>query len=390
MKKDKNIIFITMFLILTAFLNVVSFAANDSPALTVDAKSAVLIESSTGRVLFEKNPNERLAPASVTKVMTILLVYEAVEEEKVGWDDIVTVSEHASGMGGSQVYLEPMERQTVRDLVKCIVIASANDAAVAMAEFVAGSEESFVDLMNKKAEELGMKDTHFVNACGLDDDNHYSSAYDIALMSRELINRYPQALEYATVWQDTIMHKTARGDEEFGLTNTNKLIKWYNGSTGLKTGSTGKALFCLSASAKRDDMHLISVIMAAPTPSVRFQESMKMLDYGFANFKLAKGGDAGQKVGEIKVYKGKADLADVAVKSQVAAVLPKGNTEELQPELSINEFVSAPVQAGQVVGEITYYHNGTVVGKSPLVTVLDVEKASLTDMLRKTTALWFE
>ncbi len=390
MIRSKKNIFIITFLIISTLISTISFGSTDSPALTIDAKSAVLIEASTGKILFDKNANEKLHPASVTKVMTILLIYEALAQEKISWDDVVTISAHASSMGGSQVYLEPAERQTVRDLVKCVVIASANDAAVAMAEFVAGSEESFVDLMNKKAAELNMENTHFINACGLDADNHYSSAYDIAIMSRELINNYPEALEFTTVWQDSITHKTARGEEEFGLTNTNKLIKWYNGTTGLKTGSTGKALFCLSASAIRDDMHLISVIMAAPTPSVRFQESMKMLDYGFANFKIAKGEEAGKKVGEIKVHKGKAETADVTVKNQITSVLPKGNTEELQSKIVINDFISAPIKAGQVVGEISYYQNGTIIGKSPLVTDTDIEKASFTDMIRKTSSIWFE
>lgn len=201
--------------------------------LGLQSKSSILMEADTGTVIYEQNSHEKLAPASVTKVMTLLLIYEAVGDGKIKWDDMVTVSEHAAGMGGSQVFLEPLEQQTVADMTKCIAIASANDAAVAMAEYIGGSEEGFVELMNQKAKELGMEDTNFVNACGLDVDGHITSANDIALMSRELITKYPQVTEYTTTWQDSIVHKTRKGESEFGLTNTNKLLKWYDGATGL-------------------------------------------------------------------------------------------------------------------------------------------------------------
>lgn len=217
----------------------------------------------------KKTVTRQCPPASVTKVMTLLLIYEAEAAGQFGWEETVQVSEHAASMGGSQVFLEPGETQTAAELTKCIAIASANDAAVAMAEFVAGSEEAFVERMNRKAEELGMQETHFVNACGLDVDGHETSAYDIALMSRELMTKFPEIQKYTTTWQDTIIHKTRKGESEFGLTNTNKLIKWYEGATGLKTGSTGKALYCLSGTAERNGLHLIGVVMAAPDFKLR-------------------------------------------------------------------------------------------------------------------------
>lgn len=385
MKKSLAAVLISIFV-----LSNISFAGAQNLSLTIDAKASILIEASTGKVLYENNPDERLPLASVTKVMTMLLIYEALEQEKIKWNDIVTISEHASKMGGSQVFLEIGEQQTVRDLLKSIIIASANDASVAMAEFIAGSEESFVDLMNKKAVKLNMANTKFQNACGLDADNHYSSARDIAIMSREFITRYPESKEYTTTWMDTIVHKTARGSEEFGLTNTNKLVKWYRGALGLKTGSTGKALFCLSAAAERDDMKLIAVVMAAPTPSVRFQEAMKMLDYGFANYKVASGETAGTKVGDIIIQKGGKDSASVIVKSTVTTVLPKGNTEELSKNISFPESISAPIRKGDKVGQINYRHNGADIGSSDLILDEDIERASFLDMLKRAPAIMFQ
>ena len=241
--------------------------------LGLTSKSALLMEEDTGTILYEQNSHEALPPASVTKVMTLLLIYEGERDGKFDWTDTVQVSEHAASMGGSQVFLEEGETQTAADMTKSIAIASANDAAVAMAEFLAGSEEAFVQKMNERAKELGMEDTNFVNACGLDTEGHVSSAYDIALMSRELMENFPEIKEYTTTWQDSIVHKTRRGEETFGLTNTNKLIQWYDGATGLKTGSTGNALYCLSGTAERDGMGLIAVVMAAPDYKVRFREA---------------------------------------------------------------------------------------------------------------------
>jgi len=359
-------------------------------ALTIDAKAAVIMEASSGEIVFNQNGDDRLAPASVTKVMTMLLIYEAIAQNRISWDDVVSVSDYAASMGGSQIYLEPGEQQTVRDLVKSVVIASANDAAVALAEFISGSEESFVDLMNKKANALGMENTSFRNACGLDAEGHFTSAKDIAIMSREIITRYPEVAEFATTWMDSIIHKTARGEEEFGLTNTNKLVKWYSGTTGLKTGSTGEALYCLSATAVRGDMELIAVVLGAPDPTTRFQEAMKMLDYGYANYKVVKGELPGTVVGSIAVTKGALPEVAVMVENLVSDVTEKGSNVELTGEIFINESVQAPVAVGQPVGEIVYTYEGTEIGRSVLVAEEAVEKAGFVDMMGRVLGIWFK
>jgi len=352
--------------------------AADAPPLAVDAKAACIMEAESGNILFENKSHDRLAPASVTKVMTILLIYDAIAEGKIGMDDIVTVSEHAATMGGSQVFLEPMEKQSVRDLTKSIVIASANDAAVAMAEFLGGSEDGFVAMMNQKAQALGMANTSFQNACGLDADGHFTSAHDIALMSRELWIKHPEAFEYTTTWMDTITHSTARGDSTFGLTNTNKLVRWYEGATGLKTGSTGKAGYCLSGTAERDGMKLIAVVLGASAPTTRFQEVMKMLDYGFAHFKVVCGDAAGTVVGEIPVAKSKRTSVPVIVQDKVSAVAAKGN-DEVTSALSLREDVAAPVAVGDVVGEIVYTYGGQELGRSPVIAAEDAERSTVGD-----------
>ena len=357
--------------------------------LELESKSALLMDAATGTILYEKNSHEAMPPASVTKVMTMLLIYEAEKAGQFAWEDSVQVSEHAASMGGSQVFLEPGETQTAAEMTKCIAIASANDAAVAMAEFVAGSEEAFVERMNKKAQELGMKETHFVNACGLDVDGHETSANDIALMSRELMTRFPEIKEYTTTWQDTIVHKTRKGESEFGLTNTNKLIKWYEGATGLKTGSTGKALYCLSGTAERDGLHLIAVVMAAPDFKVRFQETMKLLDYGFANYSAEKGLPAGEKMAEISVTKGMADTVDGVIKEEISFLLKKDGGKEWETKTEVLPRVDAPVQAGEKLGEVIYLINGEEVGRTDLIASENVEKTDLSTMLERMLQQWF-
>ena len=357
--------------------------------LTLESKSALLMDAATGTILYEKNSHEAMPPASVTKVMTMLLIYEAEKAGQFDWEDSVQVSDHAASMGGSQVFLEPGENQTASDMTKCIAIASANDAAVAMAEFVAGSEEVFVERMNKRAEELGMADTHFENACGLDTDGHVTSAHDIALMSRELMTSFPEIKEYTTTWQDTILHKTRKGETEFGLTNTNKLIKWYEGATGLKTGSTGKALYCLSGTAERDGLHLIAVVMAAPDFKVRFQETMKLLDYGFANYSAEKGLPAGEKLAEISVTKGMQDSVDAVVKEEISFLLKKDSGRDWETKTELLPAMDAPVQAGEKVGEVVYLINGEEMGRMDLVAGSSVEKTDLTTMLERMLKIWF-
>lgn len=357
--------------------------------LEVDAKSAVIMEPITGKILFQKNQDEMLAPASVTKIMTLLLIYESVAQKKISWDDLVTVSEHASSMGGSQIFLEPNEKQKVSELTKSIAIASANDAAVAMAEFIGGSEDGFVDMMNRRAKELGMNNTVFKNACGLDTDGHLMSAKDIAIMSRELIHNYPDVKKYTTTWQDTITHSTRKGDTEFGLTNTNKLIKWYNGATGLKTGSTGNAMYCLSGTAERNGMELIAVVMAAPDPKIRFKEVMKMLDYGFANYMVVKGNEQNSKAGDIPVYKGKENTVCGVVKDEIKIVVPKGSSTKIEAKPELLSGIMAPFPAGEKVGEVVYFYEGKEVGKSDVVTEKNVEKAGLNDILKRLVIMWF-
>lgn len=387
-------ILICIIIISTYSFNVIAAEENKTPttqnSLNVNAKSAVLMEPLTGKVIYQQNAHDKLAPASVTKIMTLLIIYDSIAQNKIKWDDVVTVSEHAASMGGSQIFLEPNEKQTVETLTKSIAIASANDAAVAMAEYIGGSEDGFVTMMNEKAKALGMNDTHFENACGLDTDNHLMSAYDIALMSRELMNKYPEITKYTTTWQDTIKHVTKKGEQEFGLTNTNKLIKWYNGATGLKTGSTGKALYCLSGTAERNGLNLIAVVMAAPDPKIRFQEVMKMLDYGFANFQTVSGEPVGKAVGKINIFKGVEETVDVVVKDEVKILTEKGSKDKIESKVEILPGISAPFKAGTKAGEIIYYYNNEEVGRSDLITSNAVKKAGIDYMLQKLLIKWFE
>ena len=359
----------------------------ETPVPALQSRCAILMEASTGTVLFENNADEALPPASVTKIMTLLLIFEEKNQGKFQWDDMVSVSEHAASMGGSQVFLEPDEQQTARDMVKCISVASANDASVAMAEFIGGSEESFVAMMNDKAKELGMKNTVFKNACGLDVEGHVTSARDIAIMSRELITKYPQITEFTTIWMDTITHKTRKGESEFGLANTNKLIKWYSGATGLKTGSTSAAKFCLSGTAKRDNMELIAVVMAAPDAKTRFQEVMKMLDWGFANYKVEKAVSAGEVLGKIAVEKGEKEEIDI-ISSEDISILSKKGDAEVQKELTIYESLKAPFEKGEKAGEIVFTQNGEEKGRCDIVAAEGCEKVNIFQMMGKIMDKW--
>lgn len=357
-------------------------------SLQLESKSAILMEQSTGTVIYEKNSHDAMPLASVTKVMTLLLIYEAEQSGKFEWTDTVQISDYAASMGGSQVFLEPGETQTAADLTKCIAIASANDGAVAMAEFIAGSEEGFVEKMNQRARELGMENSVFKNACGLDVEGHVSSAYDIAIMSRELMGRFPEIQEYTTTWMDTIIHKTKKGEAEFGLTNTNKLIKWYEGATGLKTGSTGKALYCLSGTAVRDGLNLIGVVMAAPDYKIRFQEVMKLLDYGFANYVVEKGYPVGQDMGLIAVEKGTKEEINAVVKDEISVLMDKGSKAEWETKIEILPSVKAPIAQGSKVGEMVYMLEGKEAGKVDLVALESVDKVGIHMMLERMIKLW--
>lgn len=335
--------------------------------------SAVLMEAETGRVLYEQNADEALPPASVTKIMTLLLVMEALEKGNITLDQMLTTSERAASMGGSQIFLEVGEQMSVEDMLKSVVIASANDAALVLAEAISGSEESFVIMMNKRAAELGMENTHFENTNGLDDTvtNHVTSARDIAIMSRELI-KHEKILEYSSIWMDTV-----RGGE-FGLTNTNRLIRFYKGATGLKTGSTSKAGFCISATAKRDGMHLIAVIMGSSTRDIRNAEATKLLDWGFANFSLYKYEPS--DMGELKLL-GSKNTAIPVKTDGTSIVVPKGSAGKVSAEVSLPESIAAPVALGQSIGKITFSLGGEQIGEAQIVASGSAERITFAELL---------
>ena len=379
------------FVCLSAFLFTISGSSlaeektASGGAVDISAVSAVLIEGSTGDIIYEKDKDKELVPASITKIMTLTLIFEALDNGKLTLETPVSVSEYAASMGGSQVFLEPNETQTVDTMIKCISIASANDAAVAMAEKIAGSEEAFVKKMNEKAVALGMKHTQFKNCTGLDDNiesGHFSSAYDVALMSRELITKHPEISNYSTVWMDTIIHKTKKGETEFGLTNTNKLVRFYDGITGLKTGSTSKAKYCLSASARREDMDLIAVIMAAPDHKKRFSEAQALLDYGFANCHIYRDTDIAQALKPVPVQGGKEDQV-VPVPKSTFSYLLKNEDSSAAPTRKISYFDAqkAPLKKGAPVGSVDYYEKDKKIGSVVLAASKDIPAAGFTDYL---------
>lgn len=340
----------------------------DLTPFDLDCLSAVLMDSATGTVLYEKNPDEALPPASVTKIMTLLLVMEAIDSGKMKLEDKLQTSEYGASMGGSQVYLEPGEEMTVDDLLKCVVVSSANDAAVTLAEAVAGTESGFITMMNERAKELGMNNTNFENATGLDDTtvNHVTSARDIAIMSRELMS-HPLILQYSSIWMDTVR------DGAFGLSNTNRLIRFYSGATGLKTGSTSKAKFCISATACRDGLHLIAVIMGAPTRDIRNEAAKTLLDYGFANFSLYS--DTGGQGENIKVLGGISSEC-ATVYQPFVALMKKGEAEKVKVNIEYAPSVAAPIKEGDVIGKVTYTVGEETVGESSLLAGETVEKIS--------------
>ncbi len=355
-----------------------------------ETRANVLMEANTGKVLLEKNPNEKVQIASVTKVMTMLLTFEALDNGQITKEDIVTISDHAASMGGSQVYLEPNEKQTVDTLLKAVVISSANDAAVALAEYISGSEPAFVTLMNEKALTLGMKNTHFINACGLDENNEsYSTAYDVALMSKELITKYPDVLNYSGIKQDKLIHTTRRGDEEFILNSTNKLLGVYDGITGLKTGSTSQALFCISATANRDGMSLISVVLGAPSSKDRNSDVVKTFDFGYSNFKTFTVENIDKPYAKTNVDKSFLPEVDVYLSSQPTVLVKKNDNIEITQEAQIVNELKAPIKANTKVGEAIFKQGDTVVAKVDLVIKDDIPKATFFQTLGKTLINWF-
>lgn len=360
-------------------------AEETASAVSVEAPEYVLMEPETGTVILEKDKDVPRSPASVTKVMTLLLIFEEIEKGNLKLDDTVITSAHAKSMGGSQVFLEEGETQTVETMIKCIVIASGNDASVAMAEHIAGNEPEFVNAMNKKAQALGMKNTHFVDCCGLtDSDDHYTTAYDIALMSRELIRKYPEILNYSSVWMDTITHNTRQGSKEFGLSNTNRLIRTYEGCVGLKTGSTSKAKLCVSAVAKRKGITLIAVVMAAPDSRTRVKDASMLFDYGFAKCSLYTDENPG-KLPDLKVIKGIKEKTTLTFGKTFRCLSTDGTTfDKIKKKLILPNEVKAPVKKGQKAGELVYYQENRELGRIPVIYAENVKKAGYLDRLKQT------
>ena len=350
----------------------------------IQAPSGVLMEAQTGTVIYQKDSDTRRSPASITKIMTLILIFDALEKGNLKLDDIVTTSAYAKSMGGSQVFLEEGETQTVETLIKCIVIASGNDASVAMAEHICGSEQEFVRHMNERATELGMKNTHFEDCCGLtDSSNHYTTARDIAIMSRELITKYPKILEYSSIWMENITHVTKQGTKEFGLTNTNKLLRSYDGWVGLKTGSTSLAKYCLSAVAKRNKIILIAVVMAAPDYKVRFKDAASMLNYGFSRCSLYID-EKMQPLPEVPVKKGKEKSVPLVYEKQFQYLNTDGETiGKVEKKLKIHREVKAPLKKGSQAGEMIYSADGKELGRVRILYARTIGQATYLDCVKE-------
>lgn len=369
-------VFISVFFVLSCLLPEMKVHSEENieGAVEISAPSAILMEASTGTVIWEKDADTARPPASVTKVMTMLLIFDALESGAIRLDDEVTVSEYAASMGGSQVFLEPGEVQTVDTMLKCIAVASANDACAAMAEYIAGSVDEFVRRMNERARELGMESTNFVNSNGLDAEEHVTSARDIALMSRELITKYPQVHDYCMIWMENITHKTAKGESEFGLTNTNKLVRQYEYATGLKTGSTGDAKFCVSATAEKNGVELIAVVMAAETSKERFRDAVSLLNYGFGKCQVYTDTKM-EKLAPVPVKGGTEEFAEAEYEKQFSCLDLTGmNLNNVEKKI-VPEKLDAPVEKGDVIGKVIYYIEEKELGSVNMIASKPVEKA---------------
>lgn len=351
--------------------------------LNLDAESAILIEQNSGQILYSHNIHEKLHPASVTKIMSLLLIMEALDSGKITLETKIPCSENAANMGGSQIWLDPRENLSVNDMLKAIAVVSANDCVTAMAEYLSGSTENFVKMMNEKAKELGMNDTNFVNCHGLDEDDHLTSAYDIALMSRELLTKHPQITNYTTIWTDSLR------DGKSALSNTNKLVRNYSGCTGLKTGSTSKALFNLSASATRNDLSLISVIMKAPTSAIRFSNASTLLDYGFNTFSYKSFATKGEVFKSIPVTKGTADTINAIYESSPSFLIKKGEESSITYEINLPESIQAPITQGQQLGTISYYLNNDKIAEVSLIAENSINKISFINIMKSLFSNWF-
>lgn len=356
---------------------------SDNNFLNLEAESAILIEQNSGKILYEHNIHERLHPASVTKVMSLLLIMEALDSGKITLDTQIPCSSNASSMGGSQIWLDTTETLSVNDMLKAICVVSANDCVMALSEYLGGTEEGFVQMMNTRAKELGMNDTTFKNCHGLDEDEHLTSAYDIALMSRELLMNHPTITNYSTIWTDTLR------DGKSALSNTNKLVRNYAGCTGLKTGSTSLALFNLSASATRDGLSLIAVVMKAPTSALRFSNATSLLDYGFSNYSYKSFGNQGETVKQIAVTKGLSETVNAVYETSPSFLIKKGEESGITYEINLNESVQAPISQGQTFGTIKYSLNGTELASVNLVAETSVDKIQLFNMIKHIFNNWF-
>lgn len=366
----------------------ISSSTNDvvkvsAPVFNFQSKASLLMESSTGKILYANNEHEKLLPASVTKVMTMLLIMEEIDSGRLKFDDKITCSALASKMGGSQIWFKEGEQLTVNDALKALAVVSANDCAVAFAEHIAGSVDNFVAKMNEKAKSLEMNDTNFKNPHGIDEEGHYTSAHDIAIMSRELITKHPKILEFTSIWMDSLR------DGTFGLTNTNKLIRFYEGANGIKTGSTSQALFNLSASATKNNMTLIAVAMKAPSSDIRNEEIKQMLDYGFSNFKIDKISETGKLVTNIKVNKGNIEEIEAVIENGFSYLKEKSDNSKVEESVIMNEKICAPLKKGDVVGKILYKVDGKEVGTSNVIASKDVEKATLFENIQKMIKMQF-
>lgn len=350
----------------------------------VSAPSYVVMEASTGQIICEQDANTKRSPASITKIMTLLIVFEHLKSGRIHPEDKVTTSAYAKSMGGSQVFLDEGETQTLDTMIKCIAVASGNDASVAVAEYIAGSESEFVKLMNEKAESLGMQNTHFIDCCGLtDSDEHYTSAKDVAIMSRELITKYPEVLNYTGIWMEDIEHRTSRGTSTFTLSSTNKLLKQYEWATGLKTGSTSKALYCLSATADRDGMELIAVILAAPDNKSRFADAISLLNYGYSVSKMYTDENKDELPVQ-RLHGGVEDYVPITYSGEFNYLDTAGsNLNDIEKEVSLPQIVEAPVTEGDAIGEAVYKLNGKRIGSVSIIAAETVEKAGYLNYLHK-------
>ncbi|MBF8983019.1 D-alanyl-D-alanine carboxypeptidase [Lutibacter sp. B2] len=365
------------------FVNSITISYSNSEEFDVDARTAILVDGTSGKIIYEKNIHDKLPPASVTKIMTMLLVIEAIDNGTVALEDKVLISDRASSMGGSQLYLEPGEEKTIEQLLKGIAVSSANDACVAISEHLSGTEELFVKRMNERAQQLGMKDTQFMNTNGLPAEGHYTSAYDIALMSRELL-KHPKIHKWLTIWMSTMsVGLPNKKQTTLGMTNTNKLIKTYPGANGIKTGFTCDAKYCLSASAKKNGFTLIAVILGSPTSKIRFAEAKKLLNYGFSNYSIVSIAKKNQIIDELFVEKGKEAKINVIAKNDLSTIVKKGEENTVHKEIVLQKNIKAPFIAGKKVGYIAITKDGKEVGKIDIVTEKEIKAASVLNIFNK-------